>query len=908
MFTNDPLNKPTSRADVSHKPIKTDPRTTTTNPSPPSPSPSRSHQSPFNIPSISIASPSPKVNFIDPKTSPTKARPNGADLVSPPSHKTHTTGYANYNNKYRDIDQVKTDNSDDDVVRGATQVITSDPEVQRQKILNFLISDVQPQSFKPRPNNAADGVNVDDGNTAVFVISKPTTLASAPASSTSNRYEVVESEEEEDAVLPQRVQNQTKSLREPAAIEIVTLRQHEKSTATSSTQKMIEPTTYAPDTAWKMQYVVKKTTTFAPIIGKTTRDHGDDRNRNYHSDSPLQRLEHEQDNEESDSLYSYREHQPFNGVALTPTESQINSKYSYAFDPRQNSHYGQDKGTLVKQYALPPSSFGTSSKATLSKADPTTTPKLFVSPYTSLRTMLNEESVRSTSLRPIIRPIQTNRNAYAYDKWQPSVPFSGAPSPSPIPNLFNNFVLSTPKAGYVPRYNSIPDSTTSPSYSTSTQAVNRVKSVDRPFQPSGYGGSVYAKGSISVSNVHLTEMDLTTRDPLVHLTSPPAKNTTATPTSSSTSTTQQYYTPTTSRPEIRRKMMRPRTKKKITRPTKLTPITTVDEERVRETIGDNEFAKILEAVLETSQSDLQKLPVDDEIDDENRQGEEYYKIPSGDEEELHVVTITEKPTRYYSNYKQLTLEKTLGNAFYGYETTTGSTLAPEKITPYTKEPINPTHRPATNDSARPKFRATVEMPEFNVPTESEIKQFLYNLDRAAPTEDSLELTTTMTTPTSTYSYISTEPNAIYDEQITTTTDASSSEYSLITNAVPTTTTQTSTSTRTLSYPSSSTQLSINTLPPRASRVNPAIKTTIAATIPRRSNKANAAPPSSATPLKCSENTSNTKCNEIPLRYTSKPKPPKPSFSKQNQFSRQKSKNLEIKKKKKITKWIMKITK
>ncbi|XP_031627349.1 uncharacterized protein LOC116343441 isoform X2 [Contarinia nasturtii] len=203
---------------------------------------------------------------------------------------------------------------------------------------------------------------------------------------------------------------------------------------------------------------------------------------------------------------------------------------------------------------------------------------------------------------------------------------------------------------------------------------------------------------------------------------------------------------------------------------------------------------------------------------------------------------------------------------------------------------------------REKFRATVEMPEFNVPTESEIKARLKQLESEAEKDVESE-----------YQFETTTKNSVATRKFATDIDLTSEtqERNQIDYETPSTTTQhflrnltfvpltvfdpmtsttirtndnghmtstqtrlTSSSSTTTTQKSQSTTNSVNTLPPRASRVNPAIKTTIAGgggsggttTTTRRMN-AHTTPAlrfhhHSTTPIvKCID----AKCNEIPSR-------------------------------------------
>lgn len=889
-----------------------------------------------------------------------------------------------YQNDYRkrqENDQTDNDNDADVDVRGVLQqqqqpiqkrievgrqqqlvdaTQTADAEAQRQKILNFIVSDVQPQSFQPRPEQPApadyqsrtrvpvsDGGPVpaleDENGTVVYVIRGPTTtttttqaIASRPHASTmANRYEVIEQEDMSSSTL-NRSRSVSPTSGPPSAIEIVTLRPTDRSASRRPTTQMIEPTTYAPDTAWKMQYLGRRRPTPlpAPIL------HPDQFNRM--ADRPKYNYNRDEDNAKSDSFYSYKkEQQPYNDVPLTPTESQISSKF--AFDPRQSNNAvdAVKKPPQLKVFVQPLSPVATNSPRSNRTAtfDVTTTPRSFVSPYTSLRSLLAEENVRVTSLRPIIRPIQTgiNRNLYPQDKWQPTTPYSNGgtnASPTVIPKLFPSYISSTSKTDHRLPYDApittttivnpttfdyVETTTMEPIITTGHAPFNRTYA-QRPYPP------VNNRPTIQISSFRFGELDLTTTDqPQVQTSPSPVKNLT------------QFYVPPSAvstaigelavqQPEVRRKMLRPRNKKKLSRtPMRPTPIASVDAERVRETIGDGEFAQILGTVLENTKFNLQKLPIDDADEANDRlHADDYYKIPYTDElddanDDARTVSITERPSKYFSNYKQLSSERTLGNAFGSYEPSTTTTvttttttqrrlpsvttnLAPAEATDYYH---TSTQKPSQNE--RKKFRATIEMPEFNVPTESEIKQFLRELERKAERDDGLgdeelflDVTTNIPIIVDSDEAIDIGDRPTIADDDAEPEDGINDDENLIGNVIPTvitttatlnsdpidgdsnsnTTTTTSTSQPTVptnnNHPSS-TQQSMNTIPPRATRINAAIKTTIAAATARRSKPTSTATAAGATqqqakqptptqPLKCAENTANAKCNEIPLRY------------------------------------------
>lgn len=186
---------------------------------------------------------------------------------------------------------------------------------------------------------------------------------------------------------------------------------------------------------------------------------------------------------------------------------------------------------------------------------------------------------------------------------------------------------------------------------------------------------------------------------------------------------------------------------------------------------------------------------------------------------------------------------------------------------------------------REKFRATVEMPEFNVPTESEIKARIKQLETAAEkdveTEYKYETTTNIARKMSVDLDLTNETqerNQI-DYEPPTTTHFRNLTYVPLTMYDPLTSTlrtddnaniQTSTQTRLTSsttQKSYSSTNSVNTLPSRPSRVNPAIKSTIAGsttTTTRRTTPGLRFHHHTTPLMKCID----AKCNEIPSRYIS----------------------------------------
>lgn len=246
----------------------------------------------------------------------------------------------------------------------------------------------------------------------------------------------------------------------------------------------------------------------------------------------------------------------------------------------------------------------------------------------------------------------------------------------------------------------------------------------------------------------------------------------------------------------------------------------------------------------------------------------------------HVDLSPDTPTKYYSNYRHVKDEKTLADYIQDHAS---RPHVIEEHEDYTHEPIGSSTGHGQNEpyelGQRQKFRATVEMPEFNIPTESEIKAKLKQLEAAAEkdieTEEHYETTTALSRKDSIDDTATVSPNDRtkdindYNRRMT----VASIGLGLAPQSPPQTTIRMNTN---LTVQTTTTQRttinSIHTIPPRASRVNAAIKTTIAAaSLPptRRSNTATTPTIRFATLplLKCTDSTPNAKCNEIPSRYT-----------------------------------------
>lgn len=193
-----------------------------------------------------------------------------------------------------------------------------------------------------------------------------------------------------------------------------------------------------------------------------------------------------------------------------------------------------------------------------------------------------------------------------------------------------------------------------------------------------------------------------------------------------------------------------------------------------------------------------------------------YKNVANDIKLASVAELTEKPSLYYNKYNF-----------------NNSNLINSKY-----KNINESHETSTK-----KFRATVEMPEMKVPLESNLNVSSSSYDE----EENDELP--------------------YDDDIDTIIDVSSTTSApLIQSIISETSTTTQQTTPTLlSTESNNLELSTSTtanpkslIPPRATRVNNQLKSSIIASgLPRRISAS----------IKCNDASSHTKCNEISSRYT-----------------------------------------
>jgi len=183
-----------------------------------------------------------------------------------------------------------------------------------------------------------------------------------------------------------------------------------------------------------------------------------------------------------------------------------------------------------------------------------------------------------------------------------------------------------------------------------------------------------------------------------------------------------------------------------------------------------------------------------------------------------------------------------------------------------------------HDTTTKKFRATVEMPEMNVPEEKDEKINVnsYSDDSYDEEENderpyidiiddhdefiaAVNVESTASPSPSRYFY-----NTSYSSTLHETPTSTLTTSTVRTTTIPETTVTEPTILRTTTENVLSTSSTTNPkslIPPRATRVNNAIKSSISAGLPRRN--------SNSASIKCNDVSSNAKCNEIPSRYCQK---------------------------------------
>lgn len=723
--------------------------------------------------------------------------------------------------------QTRNRNSDNIGSTTTLSPVPSDIESQRKRILNFVVSDAQPQSFQPRPSTTTTTSTTTTkttttistttpqyseqlGSKNAFVNRQPS-IKSHP-STTTNAPNVLIS----GIHLPANRLPKTDSIKlvltsglrdvsneeieqpkvEKGTVEIVPLYVRE-SNGKPLVDATVEPTTYAPAKPFRSQSIKRPT---VPL-----------------KDTPEYVVELDsQDGEESMTNIQKRPYeQNLETAADVPTPaspSKLVSKFSYKYLDERNY---RNKQPFISDPTPYFTSRSNNFKEVLNKTyETSTTSKLFVSPYTSLRSILQDESVKSTSLRPVIRPSPLNNKNQTYSS-SPTPQFrsyysiTGTPRSVTTPSTTHRLIKTTTTE--LPTTTST-ESTTTTTKSTIPTTTISPKHSDEWIPLSSTEIDRYVKSPKFIQHnirnhyqsFSTTENSLDNDEPTTYLPN------------------QQNVPPEHS---YRRKVIR-------TRPLQVSSTSPPiqfeeddDNDEILDVIRNAQFSKLFESALDDSKpKKYETRRVTNQILPTTTTAPETYPENVYDST-TRLIEITDRPHQYFSHYRHLSTERTVGSAISS-----------------TQKYINSTTPKLTDEQLREKFRATVEMPEFNIPTESERK--LYKQIAAEDDSDEFDLTTLTNTITE-----------VTTQSTSTTTITAEPSPTTITTTEELTVPSTSTTPK-----SSSTTNSINTIPPRASRVNAAIKTTIAAaSLPRR---VTTAPVS----LKCTDNSPNAKCNEIPSRY------------------------------------------
>lgn len=721
---------------------------------------------------------------------------------------------------------------------------------QRPKILDYIVSDTQPQSFQsptrtPLSANDIKLVNSafvnSDHESSSIIISTPSSIINSTSFKTPKDTSHSANDDNIHFVLntglnqmrnPNRTKINNNNLVTSDSVPLYTRQESQASSTTSTAvprprDEIVVPTTYSPLKNWKLQYVKRPTTAVTTLpLNTIANSHGDDKK---HST-------------------------PFDEITFSTPVGPVKSKFP---TPDYNRPSPPSAGTRQQSF-----------REILNKTYETSTPsKYHVSPYTSLKSLLSEEPTRSSFRPTAVTPSSsttppTNPYRSYYIITAPTNKATADPTRSPT-NFFSN--TNQPTTTPV----SITSSASTPVFSSNYEWTPINYNYNAKPQSSN-GGDRLAQLKPTENSIDVEGVDMTTsyptRNNFANTYYPrPTPIATTTPPSITTARIMLSTSGATSERDHYRKVVRMRSKKKVN-PATGQPIN--DEGDI---IVGSPYGKLTESVVSTNDNKNTYHP-------NHHQSNQFSSIeisPNAESSSKHVDLSTNVPTKFYSNYRHVKEEKTLAD--YISEHASGAQAINENEH-RTQEPIGASTGHG-QENFRPKFRATVEMPEFNIPTESEIKaklkQLEANAEKDIENEEHYETTTALSRQDTIDDHVTISPNDRtkdlndYNRRMTVTAGGHSNGLApQTTTRMNSNLTHTTTTQRTIN--------SIHTIPPRASRVNTAIKTTIAAaSLPptRRSNTATATSIRFATLplLKCSDSTPNAKCNEIPSRYTNQAK-------------------------------------
>ena len=724
-----------------------------------------------------------------------------------------------------------------------------DFEVQRQKILSFIISEHQPSSFKApstttthKPLVLATNQEINSNNANYFrafvntqahestTISHPnTTSTNSPR--TQNNYQNPTKTTlllSRDQVVP------NKSIRLTLSPSVEPIRQKYSQivdvapVVRSRPQeprlhlKPIEPTTYSPQKPFRVTTESTTTTSEAP------------------SSFPL-----DDDPSEMDPFVIHSRRRPYVNDFLT------NSNIPTRFPPRV---------TTTTEIPVEFNEFTTEVPTT------TTTFRSVIQTFTSRGLVFKENFNRTyepQSLKPIISPyisLETQRLTNAIRTTTPrqnefsiSKQSSSTTLPPALSTYRSYFLITQPikDKSSVPSTFLFPEtsSTQSSSILTTTTTPSTMKpspfvvNTESNFNPSSENSRGRYRPYVAFTSQNSIDEEATTYAPRL-------RYNTKTQTMVDTVSTSS---PPTDQPVVRRKIIR--LKSSLTAPSKPVDIYNPSTDNNRIDITTVTSTSLSTPLREISPRFVASPPR------ESNQFRPLVSKPSGSD--------------FVSSYKSDAASKTNSFNKLPKDEPTVEITDDEKPFYYIRFKNTTNLEPLLETSTK-RFRATVEMPEMNVPTEKELNAFV----DAVHEEEVYDEEEIIHHPIS-LDIIENEKNGehevdyAYVESLVTSTTVAPIKLQFNTTYSPVYSTSTSTyqpKTSTLTAPSLRTTETTTTttttanpkslIPPRTSRVNSAIKTSIVAGLPRRN---------SASSIKCNDISANAKCNEIPSRYYSKKK-------------------------------------
>lgn len=711
---------------------------------------------------------------------------------------------------------------------------TNDPRLQtnnhdvaqRQKVFDFIVSDTHPKSFQPPTILSPNDIKLVNNafvnsklQSSSIIISSPSAIINKTSLETPNSTtHPIAGIAISPAQLPPVNENNKRSVLKHGLRAQDTTKNsiHDSSEsistaitlATRPRDEIVVPTTYAPLKNWKLQYLNK------PSAMVTTL--------------PVNTIDGSQSNDKK-HLFQIDE------ITFTTPLTPVILKSTIPYQDVKDYNRPLSQSTRLRHPSF---------REFLNKTYETSTPSKFhVSPFTSLKSLLSEELAKV-----------------------PFRPYTLGPNSTSLPasNPFRSYYIIT-----APPRKNIPD----PTHSTTSISTNNNQQTSTPISisslapvlsstsdwtPISYNYKEKSPSSESgrlipfkptENSIDAIDIDMTTSNPTrVNLSSTYYHRenlTKANPTTTAESirSTKNTFSAPSERDHYR-KVVRMRSKKKVQPSNGQTFIDETD---------------IIHGIQKLSDS-----PLSTHLD------ENIYK-PIVESSTKHIeLPSHDVPTKFYSNYRHVKEEKTLGDLIRDHDSKTYAVSENYERTP------EPTSTMQAQSGQRQKFRATIEMPEFNIPTESEIRAKLKQLEANA--EKDIENEDESTTEFS-RAFISSNENNTTAPVKHRTIDNNNNYYSSRRMTITATglelatkTTTEMNSNMTIMTTTQRTANSIHTLPPRASRVNAAIKSTIAAaSLPptRRSNMVTTTPIRFATLplLECTDSTPNAKCNEIPSRYT-----------------------------------------